>query len=229
MATSGVTALNLVARDIIIFALRKLNAIPVGQVPDNNELVPIVTDLNLMIKGWEVNGPHLWRNVFSSLQLTANTQSYSMTADNPLRIVECRYRYPSGIDLPMKRISRILYANLPLKSSTGVPTQYYFDPQETSQTIFIWPVPSIVTTDSLQYTFQRRFQMCQTPNDSIDIPQEWLHTVGYNLAEVLLPTYGLETQSAQRIEQTSQRLLRKAKSFDRPAFVQFMPEYRPRY
>jgi hypothetical protein len=227
MATSGVTSLVLTARDVIKFALGKLNAIPIGQDPDITEMEPCILELNLMLKGWETKGPHLWRNTFSTLNLTANTPSYSMTADNPLRIVEMRYRYPDGHDLPMKRLSRIQYTSLPVKASNGIPTQYYFDPQENGQTLYIWPVPQVVTTDALAFTFQRRFQIVQSLNNTLDIPQEWLDTVGYNLAERLLPNYGVESQSAARIERTSQGLLRAAKAFDRPAFVQFVPEYRP--
>jgi hypothetical protein len=229
MAVSGVTSLVLTARDVITFALRKLGLVSIGQVPDYNEISPLLLDLNLMVKGWETQGPHLWRNTFSTIPLVANAQSYSLASDNPLRIVECRYRYPDGHDLPMKRLSRILYANLPLKNSAGYPTQYYFDPQESSQTLYVWPVLTTVTTDQFAYTFQRRFQMVQTPNDNIDIAQEWLDTVGWNLAQAIMPNYGVEGESAANVKSTAGILLRKAKAFDRPAFVQFMPEYRPRY
>ncbi len=229
MSTSGVTSLVLTARDVITFALRKLAVLTLGQTPDYNELAPCLLDLNLMLKGWETQGPHLWRNTLSTVPLTPNTQSYGLASDNPLRIVECRYRYPDGHDLPMKRLSRIQYMNLPLKNSAGYPTQYYFDPQESSQTLYVWPVLQSVTTDLFVYTFQRRFQMVESPNDNIDIPQEWLNTVGWCLADALLPVYGVETQSAQKIAMEAAGLLRKAKAFDRPAFVTFMPEYRPRY
>src|SRR5580658_1793236 len=116
MAVSGVTSLVLTGRDVITFALRKCGLIPIGQTPDYNEISPLVLDLNLMVKGWETQGPHLWRNTLSTIPLVANAQSYSLASDNPLRIVECRYRYPDGHDLPMKRLSRIEYMNLPLKN-----------------------------------------------------------------------------------------------------------------
>ena len=229
MTLSGQTSLVLNANAVITFALRKLGAVAIGQTPDYNEVAPCLTELNLMLKGWEVNGPHLWRNVFSTFPATVNTLSYSLTADNPLRIVEVRYRYPDGHDLPMKRLSRIQYANLPIKSSSGIPTQYYFDPQESSQTLFVRPVLQTVTTDQFAYTFQRRFQICSSPNNTIDIPQEWLQTVGYCLAKELIPNYGIMGEIAARINGRADELHRKAKAFDRPAFMQFMPEYRPRY
>ena len=120
MTTSGITALTLNAQQVITFALRKLGVIPIGQVPDYNEIAPVLLELNMMLKGWETAGPHLWRNTLGSVSLTPNTQSYSLVTDNPLRLVEVRYRYPDLHDLPMKRLSRVQYMQLPLKSSNGI-------------------------------------------------------------------------------------------------------------
>ena len=228
MTTSGVTSLVLNAGQIITFALRKLGVVSIGQDPDYNEVAPCLLELNMLLKNWETAGPNLWRNTLGSIPLVANTPSYSMTAGNPLRLVEVRYRYPDGHDLPLIRMSRIQYMRLPLKTSNGSPTQFYFDPQETLQTIYLWPVLKLVSTDQLVYTFQRRFQTCQTPSDTVDIVQEWLATVGYSLAEALLPNYGVGGERAIRIENSARALRRQAKAFDRPAFVQFRPEYRTR-
>lgn len=228
MTTSGVTSLTLNAQQVITFALRKLGVVPIGQEADYNEVAACLLELNMMIKGWETTGPNLWRNTDGAIDLVANTPNYSLTADNPLRIVEARYRYPDGHDLPLIRMSRIQYKNLPIKNSPGSPTQYYFDPQETSQIFYIWPVIQTVTTDQMVYTFQRRFQMVQSPNDSLDMTQECLNTVGYSLATNLLPNYGIGGESAARIEKIAGMLQRQAKAFDRPAFVQFMPSYRSR-
>jgi hypothetical protein len=227
MTTSGVTALNLTARDIIGFALRKLSTMPIGSELDINEVAPVLLELNMMLKGWQTAGPHLWRNTEGTQALSSATASYSLATANPLRIVEARYRNTVGSDLPMKRLSRVRYMQLPLKSSAGTPTQFYFDPQETSQTLYVWPVLGVATTQSIVYTYQRRFQVCASLDDSVDIPEEWLDTVGYCLAERLIPNYGIETQSAARIERNAQVMLRRAKAFDRPAYINFMPEYAP--
>jgi hypothetical protein len=235
MTTSGITTLNLTARDIITFALGKISANPIGQEVNEPEIIPVLQELNLMLKEWEILGPHLWRQTNGSVTLIANQPSYSLSVDNPLRISEVRYRYPSdGIaanqrDLPMEMMTREQYMTLPIKLSPGTPcTSWFFDPQETAQTIYIWPVPNVVSTDSLQYTFQRRFQVCTSLNNTLDIPQEWMSTVGYNLAERLLDDYGVETLSAQRIAARSQKLLMQAKAFDREDRINMVPAYRYR-
>lgn len=226
MTTSGVTQLNMTARDIIEFALRQINAIPIGQEVDMFEAAPVLTHLNMMLKDWETKGPHLWRVTQSSIAATANTMSYSLTDDNPLRLKEVRFQYTDGHHLPMEKMSLTRYLQLPTKNSTGTTTQWAFDPQSTSQTLYTWPVLPSVTTERYVFSFQRRFQICQSLNDSVDIPEEWLDTVGYCLCERLLPMYGPETASSQRVERMAQTLLRKAKSFDRPDFVNMVPRKR---
>ncbi len=228
MTTSGVTALPLVAQDVIYFAARKLGVVPIGQLPNTNEVEAMLGDLNIMLKGWETTGPHLWRKTQGSVAITPLTQSYSLSADNPLRIEEVRFQYADGHQMPLIEMSRIQYMTLPLKNSQGYSTQFYFDPQETSQTLYVWPILANPTTEQLVYTFQRRFQMCQQLTDSLDIPQEWLLTVGYSLAEMNLPNYGIDAEAAARIERTAAALRAEAKKFDRETFVQFLPGYRTR-
>jgi hypothetical protein len=235
MTTSGVTSLTLTARDIITFALGKISASPIGQSPSEAEIAPVITELNLMMKEWELTGPHLWRQTLGETALVANTAGYSLATENPLRLIEVRYRYPSTSvaseqrDLPMEQMNRDAYMTLPVKLSPGsVPTTWYFDPQETSQTLYIWPVPTAPTTDKVVYTYQRRFQIIQSLNDTIDVTQEWLSTVAYNLSERLLDDYGIEGASSQRISLRAQKLLMAAKAFDREDIIRFMPAHRYR-
>lgn len=228
MALSGVVAYSLTAAEVIEFALRKINAIPIGQDVDVVEAKPILTELNLMLKGWETTGPHLWRVTDGSVAAVANTPSYSLSTDNPLRLKEVRLRYSDSHDMPMIEMSRAKYMRLPVKTSSGPGTQWYFDPQRSVQTLYVWPVLATVTTETFRYSYQRRFQICASLNDEIDVPEEWLETVGYCLAKRILPQYGQESLSSVRIEKMADQLLRQAKSFDRPNAIQLMPNRRPR-
>jgi hypothetical protein len=225
MTTSGITGLPLVAQDVIMFALRKLAVVPLGQLPPMSEMEPLLGDLNLMLKGWETTGPHLWTKTLGSVAITPLTQSYSLTADNPLRLEEVRFQYSDGHQMPMTEMSRIQYNTLPVKNSQGYTTQWYFDPQESSQTLYVWPILANPTTELIAYTFQRRCQMCLKLTDSVDIAQEWLLCVGYSFAEMCLPNYGIDGEAAARIERTAQGLRDQARSFDREPFVQFLPQY----
>jgi hypothetical protein len=235
MTTSGTTTLTLTARDIIYFALRKINAAPIGQDPSPGEVDPVTIELNLMLKECQIHGPNLWRHTEGSVTLVANTPSYSLTVDNPLRLVEVRYRYPPTSnpaeqrDLPMEMMTREQYKTLPVKLTGGSPpTQWYFDPQESTQTLYVWPVPIVVSGDTIQYTYQRRMQVITNLSQTLDIPEEWLSTVGYALAARLVPTYGIESKTGDTIMSIASDLLLKAKSFDREDVIHMMPVWRGR-
>jgi hypothetical protein len=59
MTTSGSTVITLTAREVITYALGELNAVPIGQEPPIEEMLPCLRKLNVMLKGFEVKGPHL--------------------------------------------------------------------------------------------------------------------------------------------------------------------------
>jgi hypothetical protein len=113
--------------------------------------------------------------------------------------------------------------NMPLKTSQGVPTSYYVDYQRGAATMYVWPVPSSVTTETIQYTYQRVFEDLDSLSNDIDIPQEYLETVGYQLAVRLMDTYA---KDSPQIVQRAQYLMAVASQADREEYVQFIPERR---
>jgi hypothetical protein len=129
----------------------------------------------------------------------------------------------------MEMMTREQYKTLPVKLTSGSPpTQWYFDPQETTNNLYVWPVPAVTSGDTIQYTFQRRFQVITNLSQSLDIPEEWLSTVGYGLSARLIPTYGIETKTGEVIIAMATDLILKAKGFDREDVVHMMPQWRGR-
>jgi hypothetical protein len=118
-------------------------------------------------------------------------------------------------------MSRQQYVDMPQKTSTGVPTQYYVDRQRTATTMYVWPVPSAVTTETIQYTYQRVIEDIDAQGNELDIPQELFETVGYGLADRLLDTYELKKDSVRR---RAALLYQTALDGDRESAVTFAPE-----
>jgi hypothetical protein len=222
MATSGAATFGLNVRELCTFALEKMAYFAEGEAPTPGNLATARRSLNAMLKGWQMTGPNLFRQTEGTLTLTANTQSYTLST-KPYRIVSARYRNASGIDLPMELLTREEYFDLPLKSSSGVPTQYYFDPQRDAGTLYVWPVLAAVTTETIRYTYQRRFEDVTTLDEDIDIPQEWTETVAYNLALRLCDDFSIDGSTFQRIERTAGRLLMTAQMSDREPEIRFVP------
>jgi hypothetical protein len=220
MATSGTTAYTMTARDVINYALRKLQVLGAGETLTDADADLGMIGLNVMLKSWQMNGPNLWRFTDGSLPLVANTAAF----DLPLayRVTDARFRQ-NGRDIPMCLLTRTEYADMPLKTSTGIPTQYYFDPQRATGRLFIWPVMAAVTTETIGYTYQRRFESIVDLDDEIDIPQEYLGLVGYGLAVEVAPDFGTD---AGNIERRFLGMMAQAMSADREPVTRFEPSMR---
>lgn len=216
MALSGSVDFSINARELITRTLRKLNVLGLTQALDADEAEDCRVELNMMIKGWQRTGPHLWKKTEGAITLTNATASYDLTATlNPLRILSLRYRDTASRDLPMRLFTRQDYFDLPLKTSSGIPTQYYFDPQRGAPTLYVWPVKATVTTETLQATYQKRMDDIDDLNNDIDIPQEHFDVLEYAFAERLLDEYGIEGEVAQRIMLRAGELKQSAMDWER--------------
>lgn len=225
MATSGATNYILTAREVITYALRKINLVPLNQDPPAAEAEAARIELNVLLKSWQ-KYPGVWRLTEGSATPVANTAAISLSSLNPYRVIDCRYRNTSSLDLPMEELNRQEYYDLPSKSSTGVPTTWYFDPQRGSNTLYIWPVLSSVTTETIQMTYQRRFEDVGDLAEHVDIAQEHLDVVGHCLASRLADSYGRKGAHIDRIIARSQMYEQEMLDADRPEHVQFLPERR---
>ena len=219
MATSGSTDYSLDARNVVTQALRLVRVIPVFAAPSAEDMQQAIATLNLMVKGWETDGPHIAHQTEGSVALVADTASYSLTP-RPYRIIDARYRDASGRDLPMHELTRSEYYDMPIKTTQGIPTQYYYDPQVSTGTLYVWPVMAAPTTETIKFTYQRIFEDIDDAANDLDIPQEWLDMVVYNLADRLLDIYGKDNR---RITERAMMLMRQAKDMDREDVVRFIP------
>jgi hypothetical protein len=161
------------------------------------------------------------------------------TLSRPLRVPAARRYQFAGlngtpIETPMSVMSRTDYANTPNKSTTGTPTQFFYDPSISSSSwitpysptpgagqMFIWPSPSN-NLNAIKFTAQRPLQDFTTQANLADLPQEWLLTLRYNLAVALAPEYDCAPQRFQMIKALADEYLQTNKDWDRePESVMF--------
>jgi hypothetical protein len=223
MSTSGSIDVGFTARQCITFALRKLRVIGEGEDPTADQADDAAIELNLLLKEW-MKHENLWRMTEGSVTLAASDYDYTLSP-HPHRVISARYRDANSRDLPMTLMSREEYYNLPLKSSNGIPTQYYVDYQRSSAVMYVWQGLASVTTETIQYTFQRKFEDIDNLSNDIDIRQEHFSTVAYNLATRLIPDYAVPASTASLIVALAENTLEAALDEDREDFIQLMPEY----
>lgn len=221
MTTSTRTDFDLTARQVVAFAMRKLGVLPSSETVNADDMQLGIEELNAMLKSWQIAGPDLWRQTEGSVALLANTATYALDT-NPHRVIDCRIRR-SGIDLPMEVLTRQEYFEIPLKTSTGVPIQYYPDIERYGVTLYIWPLLASVTDETIEYTYQRRFYDVRDQSETLDIPQEYLALVGTNLAAAMAPAFGIDDSN---LVQRGREMLAQAQSADREPVIRFMPDRR---
>jgi hypothetical protein len=232
MTTSGVTTFSVTRDDLIRSILRALGVISEGFTPSAQMMSDTNQAMNMLIKAWMARGVGLWLNQIATIPLVVNQQSYLLgpggtpPASRPLGVMEMRLRDASGIDTPLIEMSRQEYMDLPLKSSAGNPTQFYYDPQTGNGVLYIWPVASDAT-DRLVGTLRMPVQDFVNIADTPDFPQEWFRALKFNTAKELLTEYTVPPATVQLIMALAQEAFDEANLFDREtAPTRFAPDLR---
>lgn len=219
MAVSGSVNFSLTASDIVEEAFAMLGIFadeePMQSV-DKNRGIRI---LNMMLKGWQADGVKYWDMTEGSLALVQSQASYSFAtggdfATVPFDLMQVRITR-SGTDLEMLEISREDYFRLPNKTSEGYPTQWFYDRQRDSGTLYVWPVPD-ATAGTLKFTYRRVINDMDSNPDNMDLPQEWYEAVVSNLADRLAIYYSgiVSAGTRQDVSILAARSYALAKSFN---------------
>jgi len=119
---------------------------------------------------------------------------YTTEAPRPLKIISAR-RLNSGNEIQMFELSREEYFSYANKTATGIPTQFFYDPQRGTGKAYLWPTPSSVD-DVIRYTYLDELEIVSANTDTTDFPQEWMEYLVYNLAIRIAPLYGVQPDPA---------------------------------
>ena len=174
------------------------------------------------------DGVMQWYSIFDSdgMTITLNTTftedipegtlvyTYeSVVADRFMKAVDCHIWQETGTSIPMHQMSRQEYDALSRKDNSGVPLQFYADPQTLYQDIYIWPVAS-KETQILQLGVQAQLDTAVNVANDIAYPAEWFMPLATNLAYVSSAKYGLPVNDTRRIQALATDHYEMAKGFD---------------
>ena len=170
MATSGSRDFDLDVADIIEEAYERCGL----EVRTGYDAKTARRSLNIMFSEWANRGVNLWTVKQATLTLTSGTATYNSGNGlaSPMNdILEVALRR-SGTDYEVDRISRGEYLNVPNKSTTGRPSQFYFN-RQTSPELVVWPTPEN-STDELVYYYITRIEDADTSQNTTDVPYRFL-------------------------------------------------------
>lgn len=107
------------------------------------------------------------------------------TGTTVLDVIELVYQNKPN-EIPMYKLNRNDYANLPDKASTGRPTQFWYDKTRTQPEIELWPSPSAeFTFNQITGFVQRQLQDVGAMTDELEVPDRWYLAIVCNLAAQL--------------------------------------------
>lgn len=227
MSTSGTITYGLSAAELVDQALRKLGVIGENASAAASQYAGGQTNLNLMLKTWQMHGPNLWSHTESSVTLLTGVQQYTFSP-RPREIANVRFAIDGVEKRPLSKWGREDWDAFPGKASQGTPSIYVLDRQRTATTIKVWPVPVFAGQAwTLPYSYERVLEDVTGGTQEIDVPQEHLETVIMCLAARLAENYppgDSKDQARQRnIISRAQGLYEQAMGFDRDGDVRFVP------
>jgi hypothetical protein len=122
--------------------------------------------MNLLFADWANRGLNQWTIAQRNFTVTQSDGEYDLNADviDILSLVVRR----DGTDYSLERISRDAYLNIPSKTTTGRPTQFFLDRQITPN-LKLWPLPDN-STDAVYYDALTRLDDADTYINTIGVP-----------------------------------------------------------
>ncbi len=189
MATTGTKSV----RDILTDACHEAGVTEIDGVPTAEMADLALRQLNRLMKSWQAREESI-DFLRSSMSVAATaTATQTLSPVRPIWINSVRFKQGTS-EIPMQSMTREEYDDLPVKSSTGVPTCYYYDRQKEAAVFYVWPVLATASGETFEITYQREFEDLDL-NDNIDLPGEWWDAAVFGTAYRLDRALSLGSQT----------------------------------
>lgn len=163
MATSGTTDFNLDIQEAIEEAYDRCGLV----LRTGYDIKSSRRALNIMFAEWANRGINIWTVKQRTATIAENDQSNTTDfASDIVDILDVVVR-DGTTDYTMDKISRAEYLNIPVKSSTGRPTQFFFDGQINPVINFY---PAADKSYTLVYNALTRIQDAGAYTNTTDMP-----------------------------------------------------------
>lgn len=227
MTVSNVHTFTLTRDQIIQEALELTASIDLGATIPAEVVASCARTLNLYIKAWQVKGLFLHTYQPATLTLVSAQEAYllgpggtaydmpagTVPIIRPLKITDVRM---SGTETPLTRISMDDYMGLTLKTSSGPPSQYAFDPQLDNAVMYVWPSPS--AADTVLFNYQRPVDDFTTDSDTATMPVDWLQAFTLGLAYHIAPKRMVPIQEQKALQARYEEALSAVGDFEEASF-----------
>ena len=158
------------------------------QIRSGNDLQTAKRSLNLMLAEWANRGLNLWTIQLQEKSIAADTTNLTGTslfgsgadaAQQIIDITDVVIRDSSNNDYSATPISRSTYLNYTVKTTSGRPTQYYFE-RTINPTLYLYPAAD--TAYTLKYYALLRMKDAGDYTNNAEIPFRFLPCMTSGLA-----------------------------------------------
>ncbi len=143
----------------------------------------------------------------------ATVFAYLTKLMRPLRILDGFVRQASLNDVPCLMIPRENYNRFGNKYSQGTSIQLYYDPQENTGHLYVYPTTQDVT-QQIFIEFQKPIEDFAAAANDFDLPQEWGEALKFNLALRIAPEYGVKKDQYAMIKELATMSFAKLNAWD---------------
>ena len=158
------------------------------QIRSGNDLQTAKRSMNLMLAEWANRGLNLWTIQLQEKSIAADTTNLTGTslfgsgadaAQQIIDITDVVIRDSSNNDYSATPISRSTYLNYTVKTTSGRPTQYYFE-RTINPTLYLYPAAD--TAYTLKYYALLRMKDAGDYTNNAEIPFRFLPCMTAGLA-----------------------------------------------
>lgn len=224
MTTSGTAEINFDILDICEEAFERAGS----QMRSGYDLRTARRSLNLMMMEWANLGYNLWTVRQDTTLLTAGVNEIEMDADT-VDILDAAIRTGTGTsqaDYTINRISEPTWLQIPNKTATGRPLQYYVHRGLEFPTLYLWPVPDTNGPYTLYFFSMRRIEDVTGATQTMDMPFRFIPALVAGLAwNLALKNKSVDKDRIVYLEQQYKTSLELATGEDREKASLFVAPY----
>lgn len=222
MATSGSSTWQLTRNQLIEAAMRKFGALAKGQTPDAEDYTNGQFALNAVMAELQTTGMQLWKRNEYQVSLVQGQAEYligvgqAINTPFPLKINQATLTdLNNGANIDMEVKSIYQYHELSPNTSSGTPTQVFYQPLINYGKLTVWPTPdsSAASGKQVLLTYQTPIEDFTASTETFDFPKEWHQTIIYHLAAALAPEYGIPLNDQTLLMKQADKSLERVLGF----------------
>lgn len=150
---------------------------------------------------------------------------YTTEIERPVRVFNARRGPYSGSEVAIDMVARDEYLNQPNKTASSTPVLAHYHPAITTGKLYVWPTSS-TCTNVLRFTYQRTIEDADSVSNNLDMPEEAIDALIYELAAMLAPEYQLPMEKRVMLKEEATQLLEELDSFDEDdTYIQLVPRH----